>query len=72
MSANHGEGGANVMYQDGHVKFQKQFALEASKRGEIYLNDAGQAAAGLDRDDTVLGRSEATPGKVVPISRPSR
>lgn len=72
MSANHGEGGANVMYQDGHVGFQKQCDLEASQRGEIYLNDAGQAAAGLDRDDTVLGRSEVTPGKVVPVSTPSR
>lgn len=72
MSSNHGEGGANVMYQDGHVKFQKQLDLAATQRGEIYLNDAGQAAAGLDRDDTVLGRSETTPGKVVPISTPAR
>ncbi len=72
MSANHGEGGANVFYQDGHVGFQKQRDLEASQRGEIYLNDAGQAAAGLDRDDTVLGRSEATPGRIVPIARPNQ
>lgn len=72
MSANHGEGGANVVYQDGHVKFQQQLNLEADERGEFYLNDAGQAAAGLDRDDTVLGRSEVTPGKVVPLSRKQR
>lgn len=72
MSANHGEGGANVFYQDGHVGFQKQRDLEASQRGKIYLNDAGQAAPGLDRDDTVLGRSEATPGNIVTISRPNQ
>jgi hypothetical protein len=64
MSANHGGCGQNVLFQDGHVCYQKKSSLPENQRGAIYLNDAGEEAAGLDRDDTVLGRSETTPGGV--------
>lgn len=62
MSANHGGCSQNVLYQDGHVGYQKKCSLPEDQRDAIYLNNAGLEAAGLDRDDTVLGRSEATPG----------
>ena len=43
-------------------QYVKRSTLPAEHQDLIYLNDAGEEAAGLDRFDTVLGRSEATPG----------
>ena len=63
-SANHGGCGQNVLYQDGSVRYQKTPTQPDVQRDELYLNDDGQEAAGLDRFDIVLGRSEATPGHV--------
>lgn len=60
-SANHGGCGQNTLFQDGHVAFVTSSTLPEAQRDLIFLNDAGQEAAGLDRFDTVLGRSEATP-----------
>jgi prepilin-type processing-associated H-X9-DG protein len=54
-------GGQNVLFQDGHVCFQRVSMLPEEHQGRIYLNNAGAQAAGLDRDDTVLGPSEMTP-----------
>jgi hypothetical protein len=64
MSANHGGCGQNVLFQDGHVCYQKKSGLPEGQRDAIYLNDAGKEAAGLTRDDTVLGRSETTPTQI--------
>jgi Protein of unknown function (DUF1559) len=67
-SPSHGGCGQNVLYEDGCVRFQKE-AMAPEVTGDIiYLNDIGKEAAGLDRNDTVLGRSEATPGQP-PASR---
>ena len=54
-------GGHNVFFQDGHVAFQSQPTLPDVQNDPIYLNNAGKEAAGLGRDDTVLGRSEIEP-----------
>lgn len=64
MSANHGGCGQNVLYQDGHVRYLKQSTLAAFHPDALFLNNAGEEAAGLDRNDTVLGRSDATPGRM--------
>jgi hypothetical protein len=64
QSVNHGGCGVNVLYQDGCVRYQKDATLPDVYQDVIYLNDEGEEAAGLDRDDTVLGRSEATPDKL--------
>ena len=64
ISANHGGCGQNVLFQDGHVCYLKRCTAPKGQIDAIYLNDAGQQAAGLDRDDTVLGGSDTTPGNV--------
>jgi hypothetical protein len=66
--ANHGGVGINVLYEDGCVRFQKEAISPEVIADILYLNDNGQEAAGLDSDDTVLGRSPATPGQA-PASR---
>ncbi|MGD9634981.1 MAG: hypothetical protein AB7G28_25605 [Pirellulales bacterium] len=55
-------GGQNILFEDGHVSFQRDCTLPEEQHDQIYLNDAGKEAAGLDRDDIVLGRSEMVPG----------
>ncbi len=63
-SANHGGCGQNVLFQDGHVRYEKPTAMSEAPLDPIYLNNDGEEAAGLGRFDTVLGRSEITPGRV--------
>ena len=63
-SANHGGCGQNVLYEDGHVCYQKRSTLPENQFDLIYLNDNGKEAAGVGRDDVVLGRSEVSPGRV--------
>lgn len=55
-------GGQNILFEDGHVSFQRDCTLPEQQHDDIYLNDDGNEAAGLDRDDIVLGRSEMVPG----------
>lgn len=55
-------GGQNILFQDGHVSFLRDCSLPEVQYDQIYLNDDGKEAAGLDRDDIVLGRSEMVPG----------
>jgi hypothetical protein len=64
QSANHGGCGQNVLYQDGSVCYEKKCTLSELDDDHLFLNDDGEEAAGLDRFDTVLGRSGATPGRV--------
>lgn len=55
-------GGQNVLFEDGHVDFLHDCCVSAKHQDLIYLNNADQEAAGLGRDDVVLGRSELVPG----------
>lgn len=60
FSENHGECGQNVLFHDGSVRFVSGcWAPEVEDH--LYLNDAGQVAAGQRPDDAVLAPSEATP-----------
>jgi Protein of unknown function (DUF1559) len=61
VSENHGGCGGNVLYQDGHVNFERQSTLRNEQLDVIYLNDAGKQEAGVNRNDTVLGPSAVTP-----------
>jgi hypothetical protein len=54
-------GGQNVLYEDGHACFQRISTLPEEHQDPIYLNDDGNQAAGLDRDDTVLAPSQMAP-----------
>jgi hypothetical protein len=60
QSPNHGGRGQNVLFEDGHVDF-----LTSSKpcdlADDIFVNDAGLVAAGLQEDDAVIGPSDASP-----------
>ena len=57
---NHGGRGQNVLFEDGHVRF-----LPSPKpRGftdDFFHNDDGYVAAGLHRDDSVIGSSASPP-----------
>jgi prepilin-type processing-associated H-X9-DG protein len=59
-SPNHGGGGQNVLFTDGHVSFLKGRAFNGD---DIFLNQNNRVAAGLNPNDTVLGISEARPVK---------
>lgn len=61
VSMNHGACGQNVLYEDGHVDFQTG-CWTPGQVDHLFLNDAGKIAAGRTPQDSVLGRSEATPG----------
>lgn len=67
VSRNHGACGQNVLFQDGHVAFQSS-CWSPCIQDHLYLNDAGEVAAGRGPLDVVLAPSEATPG-VVPAMR---
>jgi prepilin-type processing-associated H-X9-DG protein len=61
-SPNHGGGGQNVLYADGHVRFCTHRAVGVGG-DDIFVNRKGEVCAGLDRFDAVLGRSTASPIK---------
>jgi prepilin-type processing-associated H-X9-DG protein len=58
-SINHGGKGQNVLYADGHVRFLPRRTIGAAD--DIFVNGAGQVAAGIDASDVVLGYSSARP-----------
>ncbi|MBX3431757.1 MAG: hypothetical protein KF847_00265 [Pirellulales bacterium] len=65
-STPHGPCGQNVLYQSMSVRFVA--GCQAPNGDELFLNLAGQHAAGLNRDDLVLGRSEFEPlGTIFPV-----
>ena len=59
-SPNHAGKGQNVLFMDGHVEFCTARTVGVSG-DDIFLNKAAQVAAGLDWQDSVLGRSSACP-----------
>ncbi len=60
QSANHGGCGQNVIFQDLSSRYCSQCVYENGDK-HLFLNTAGQHAAGRTPLDYVLGRSEATP-----------
>jgi hypothetical protein len=58
-SSHHGGMGQNVLFEDGHVGYLT--TSKAAGRDEIYVNDHGQVAAGLHRDDAVIAGSGTRP-----------
>jgi len=60
VSANHRGRGQNILYEDGHVEFITR--LPSPKvPDDPYHNRQGWVAAGVDRDDAVLGASADPP-----------
>jgi hypothetical protein len=59
-SANHGGAGQNVLYIGGHVEWHtNRFA--GVNGDDIFVNRDNQPYAGIGREDTVLGRGDASP-----------
>lgn len=58
-SVNHGGGGQNVLFSDGHVHFLPQRTF--GNADDIFLNRDRKVAAGVDSTDIVLGFSAARP-----------
>jgi hypothetical protein len=66
-SANHADRGQNVLFEDGHVHFLRQLPIDPML-DDPFHNRNGWVAAGVDRDDAVLGASEDSPIPVTLIS----
>lgn len=60
QSLNHEGRGQNVLYEDGHVQFQRT-ATAAGCQDDIYHNDLGIIGAGQHINDAVVARSDARP-----------
>lgn len=60
QSLNHGGRGQNVLFEDGQVKFLS-CSRPSEQLDDIFVNDEGQVAAGVQPDDAVIGPSEASP-----------
>jgi hypothetical protein len=69
QSENHGGFGQNVLYENGGVRFVTQSKPEGSN-DDIFTNDAGQVAAGLQQNDSVVGASQTAPITNVNRSKP--
>ena len=59
-SENHGRRGQNVLYVGGNVRWQSTRAVGPGG-DDIFLNQNNEVAAGLSRDDVVLGPGDACP-----------
>lgn len=60
FSSNHGGCGLNVLFEDMHVEYVTTCRTRAC-RDHIFQNRDGKPLAGVDRDDVVLGSSDASP-----------
>ncbi len=69
-SLNHGGWGHNVLFEDGHVDYLKA-CTAAGCKDNIFLNDDGQLAPGIHRDDAVIGPSAIHP-LITPVSNRGR
>ncbi|MEM6798027.1 MAG: DUF1559 domain-containing protein [Planctomycetota bacterium] len=59
QSINHGGCGQNVLFQDGSVRYERDCLL---REDNLFVNAAGEPAAGRGWDDAVLVGSDRTPG----------
>lgn len=59
-SLNHGCGGQNVLFEDGHAEFLSNCRLDRAG-DELFRNEFGFVGAGIGRDDVVIAPSEARP-----------
>jgi hypothetical protein len=69
MSPNHGGDIVQVTNQDGSLKSLRSSTVPGFN-DDLFLNAIGLVAAGVGRQDTVLGRSEATPAFAFPRRSP--
>jgi hypothetical protein len=69
QSQNHGGWGQNVLFENNSVKFVTRSRPEGSN-DDIFTNDAGQVAAGLQQNDSVIGASQTAPINYVNRSKP--
>ena len=67
-SSNHGDI-VQVLFQDGSVRMLRRCTVP-DHDDHLFKNNNGVPAAGLGRQDVVLGRSEATPAPIQFIGRP--
>jgi hypothetical protein len=65
-SANHGCGGQNVLFEDGHVRFLTSCTL-ANSPDHIFQNSHGYVGAGVGPEDAVVGSSAAAPTILQPV-----
>ena len=56
QSQNHGGWGQNVLFENGGVKFLTKSKPDGSG-DDIFTNDAGQVAAGLQQNDSVVAQA---------------
>ncbi len=66
-SLNHGCGGQNVLFEDGHAEFLSNCRLDRAG-DELFRNSAGFVGAGIGRDDVVIAPSEARPLRQPPVT----
>jgi hypothetical protein len=59
-SDNHGGRGQNVLSEDGNVRFVVSTRLKP-RGDDFFSNDRGLMAAGVHRDDSVIGGGTARP-----------
>ena len=59
-SDNHGGGGQNVLFEDGHVKFLRS-CRQLGLGDDYFHNEEGDVAAGTHLDDAVIGHSATPP-----------
>lgn len=60
QSTNHGGRGQNVLFEDAHVEFVTS-SRPFEQADDFYANDLGQVAAGIHRDDSVIGSGTSPP-----------
>jgi hypothetical protein len=71
-SINHGNGGQNVLFEDGHADYLTTTKTQAGAGlDHIFLNDRGHVAAGLHQNDAVIVDSAAEPISLVEDDAPS-
>jgi hypothetical protein len=71
QSSNHGGGGQNLLHHDGSVSYQTSSRVTVPEgEDHLFLNFDGVPEAGQAKTDSVLGRSESTPGLVPEHSIP--
>ena len=66
-SLNHGCGGQNVLFEDGHAEFLSNCRLDRAG-DELFRNSAGFVGAGIGRDDVVIAPTEARPLRHPPVA----